>query len=100
MLITSQHPEQCFYGHEVYLTLPLAARGPQASNEKVYLPFCPICLKIAYVVLLGTPNKVCIGMKSIRPCPWHPGALKPSISLYPVRLELKFNSLCMETIQN
>src|SRR5277367_3223859 len=26
---TSQHTEQCFYGHEVDLTLPLASRVPQ-----------------------------------------------------------------------
>src|SRR5258706_15620076 len=31
---TSQCPEQCFYGHELDLPLPLLSRGPQTSDGK------------------------------------------------------------------
>src|SRR5277367_2206670 len=54
---TSQHTEQCFYGHEVDLTLPLASRGPQRLYG-VVPAFCPIFSKIEYVVLLSTTNNV------------------------------------------
>src|SRR5277367_5127200 len=58
------------------------------------MPFCPICLKIEYVVLLGTPDNVSMGMNSIRPCPWHPGALKLRMRRYshfcPICLKIEY----------
>src|SRR5277367_272753 len=54
---TSQHTEQCFYGHEVDLTLPLASRGPQRLYG-VVPAFLSDFLQNRIVVLLSTPNNV------------------------------------------
>src|SRR5258706_15103368 len=40
---TSQCPEQCFYGHELDLPLPLLSRGPQTSHGIWY-----ICLSVRF----------------------------------------------------